>query len=142
MAPVTIMLYPVVIHKDQHSDYGVSVPDLPGCFSAGSTLDEVLENAREAIECHIEGLLLDGETVPIAVDIDCHKNNPQWTEGIWAVVQIDLSKLSVKSKRVNITLPERLLLQMDHYASQHGETRSGFLAQAALEYMSRHVNER
>ena len=47
------MRYPVVIHKDPDSDYGVTVPDLPGCFSAGTTLDEVLVNAREAIECHI-----------------------------------------------------------------------------------------
>jgi predicted RNase H-like HicB family nuclease len=37
------MRYPVVIHKDLDSDYGVTVPDLPGCFSAGTTLDEALE---------------------------------------------------------------------------------------------------
>ena len=34
------MNYPIVIHKDADSDYGVTVPDLPGCFSAGKTLDE------------------------------------------------------------------------------------------------------
>jgi len=50
------MRYPVVIHKDQDSDYGVTVPDLPGCFSAGSTVDEAIDNAVEAIECHVEGL--------------------------------------------------------------------------------------
>ncbi len=44
------MKYSVVIHKDSKSDYGVIVPDLPGCFSAGSTIDEALENAKEAIE--------------------------------------------------------------------------------------------
>ena len=38
------MRYPVVIHKDPESDYGVTVPDLPGCFSAGETLDEALES--------------------------------------------------------------------------------------------------
>lgn len=135
------MLYPVVVHKDHSSDYGVSVPDLPGCFSAGRTLDEALENAKEAIECHIEGLLFDRESVPIAQDIESHKTDPDWAEGIWALIQIDLSKLSGKSKRINITLPERLLTQVDNYVSQHGETRSGFLAQAALEYMSRHASE-
>jgi len=35
------------------------VPDLPGCFSAGATFDEALTEAVEAIECHLEGLLLD-----------------------------------------------------------------------------------
>ena len=135
------MLYPVVVHKDHDSDYGVSVPDLPGCFSAGETLDEAVENIHEAIECHIEGLLLDGEPIPLAKSIEAHRDEPEWAEGIWALVQIDLSKLSGKSRRVNITLPERLLSQIDHYASQHGESRSGLLAQAALEYVSRHVDE-
>ncbi len=53
------MQYPVVIHKDPDSEYGVSVPDLPGCFSAGATFDAALAEAVEAIECHLEGLLLD-----------------------------------------------------------------------------------
>jgi predicted RNase H-like HicB family nuclease len=47
------MRYPVVTHKDPDSDYGVTVPDLPGCFSAGETLDEALNEVVEAIECHI-----------------------------------------------------------------------------------------
>lgn len=51
------MRYPVIIHKDPQSDYGVSVTDLPGCFSAGETLDEALTQVVEAIECHLEGLL-------------------------------------------------------------------------------------
>lgn len=32
--------YPIIIHNDKDSDYGVTVPDLPGCFSAGTTPDE------------------------------------------------------------------------------------------------------
>jgi predicted RNase H-like HicB family nuclease len=68
------MRFPVVIHKDADSDYGVTVPDLPGCFSAGDTIDDALTNAVEAIECHIEGLLLDGETVPHAVAIEHHRS--------------------------------------------------------------------
>ena len=59
------MRYPVIIHKDADSDYGVTVPDLPGFFSAGQTLDEALIEAVEAIDCHIEGLLMDGEPIPL-----------------------------------------------------------------------------
>jgi len=44
------MRYPVVIHKDPESDYGVTGPDLAGCFTAGSTMDEALSEAVEAIE--------------------------------------------------------------------------------------------
>ena len=42
--------YPVVIHKDNNSDYGVTVPDLPGCFSAGSSIEEALQQVKEAVE--------------------------------------------------------------------------------------------
>ena len=44
------MRYPVVIHKDKASDYGVTVPDLPGCFSAGDTMEDALTSVIEAIE--------------------------------------------------------------------------------------------
>lgn len=130
------MRYPIVIHKDSNSDYGVTVPDLPGCFSAGDTIDEALQQAVEAIECHIEGLLLDGEAIPAPHNIEEHQENPDFAGGIWAIVTVDISKLSGKAKRVNITLPERVLALMDEYAAQHGETRSGLIAQAAMEFMA------
>lgn len=40
------MRYPIIIHKDPESDFGITVPDLPGCFSAGSTMEEALQNFR------------------------------------------------------------------------------------------------
>jgi predicted RNase H-like HicB family nuclease len=130
------MRYPVVVHKDPESDYGVTVPDLPGCFSAGETLDEALEEAIEAIECHLEGLLIDGEPIPSARTVEYHQSNPDYLDGVWAIVAIDVTKLSGKTKRVNITLPERVLSLMDKYASEHGETRSGLITQAAIEYIA------
>ncbi|MCZ6678602.1 MAG: type II toxin-antitoxin system HicB family antitoxin [Candidatus Poribacteria bacterium] len=132
------MRYPVVIHKDPDSDYGVTVPDLPGCFTAGDTVDDALTQAVEAIECHIEGLMLDGEPIPPPKNIEFHPNNPDYADGVWALVTIDISKLSGKSRRVNITVPERLLAVVDEYAKRNGETRSGFLAQAALEFIANH----
>jgi predicted RNase H-like HicB family nuclease len=132
------MYFPVVIHKDPTSDYGVTVPDLPGCFSAGETLDEALQQVVEAIECHLEGLLLDGEPIPTPQTIEFHRNNPDYTDGVWAVVAVDFVKLSGKTKRVNITLPERVLTLMDNYASENGESRSGLITQAALEYLAAH----
>jgi predicted RNase H-like HicB family nuclease len=56
--------YVALIHKDHDSDYGVSFPDLPGCVTAGSTRDEAIAMAKEALTLHIEGLLEDGEDVP------------------------------------------------------------------------------
>lgn len=135
------MRYPVVLHKDPDSDYGVTVPDLPGCFSAGKTIDEALMEVVEAIECHIEGLLVDGEMVPAPTSIENHQDNPEYADGVWALVTVDLSRLSGKSIKVDITVPESLLARVDQYAAEQGETRSGVLAQATLEYIAAHALE-
>ena len=132
------MKYSVVIHKDLKSDYSVTVPDLSGCFSAGSTIEGALSMGKEAIECHIEGMLLDGEVIPRLLPIEEHRNNPEYIDGIWGLVEIDINQLSPKSKRVNITLPEYLLNTVDKYAKKHGESRSGLLANAVTEYMESH----
>ncbi len=132
------MRYPVVIHKDRKSDYGVTVPDLPGCFSAGDTMEDALTNAVEAIECHLEGLLLDGDEIPPAQPVDAHVKNKDFAGGTWALVTVDLSKLASKTKRINITMPERVLTLVDEQARREGETRSGLLARAVLEYIGRH----
>ena len=132
------MRFPIVIHKERKSDYGVIVPDLPGCFSAGTTLDEAIENAHEAIECHLEGLLLDGEAIPERRSLELLQKNSDYAGGVWVVVDVDISKLSGKVTRVNITLPERVLAVIDEAARREGESRSGLLARAALEYIENH----
>ena len=88
------MRYPVVIHKDVESAYGVTVPDLPGCFSAGDTLEEAEESAREAIACHLEGLLIDGEPIPARESPETHQANEDYQGGIWVLVNVDVAKLS------------------------------------------------
>ena len=132
------MRYPVVIHKDPDSDYGVTVPDLPGCFSAGETFEDALENAQEAILTHIEGLLLDNDPVPSPMLIEKLRNNIPGKDLIWAIVSVDLSTLSESTRRINITIPERILSKIDSSAKNEGESRSGFLVSAAMEYISRH----
>lgn len=132
------MKYPVVIHKDESSDYGVTVPDLPGCFSAGTSFEEALENAREAILCHLEGCLNDNEAIAEASEILSLRDNPDYRDGVWALVSVDLSELSSKARRVNVTVPESILQQIDHYAQKRGESRSGLLTIAALEYLANH----
>ncbi|RLA42967.1 MAG: hypothetical protein DRR42_22485 [Gammaproteobacteria bacterium] len=131
------MRYPVVIHKDKSSDYGVTVPDLPGCFSAGETMEDAMTQVVEAIECHLEGLLFDGDAIPEAQSVEVHLKNKDFAGGTWALVNVDLSKLASKAKRINITLPERVLALVDEQAKREGESRSGLLARAALEYIGR-----
>jgi predicted RNase H-like HicB family nuclease len=131
------MNYPVVLHKDPDSDYGVTVPDLPGCYSAGKTVDEALAMAKEAIELHLEGLIDEGQPVPAPGSIERHRQNSDYGEGTWAIVAIDPAGLRVNAKRINITVPERILDAIDRFTGERGQTRSGFLVEAATEYMGR-----
>ena len=132
------MQYPIFIHKDEDSIYGVIVPDLPGCYSSGDTVEEAIQNSHEAIECHVEGLLLDNEPLPLKEPIEKHLENPDFAGGLLAIVEVDISKISGKTTRINISLPERFLKQIDEYTHQHGGNRSGFLVDAAMTYMAEH----
>ena len=135
------MQYPIFIHKDKDSDYGVIVPDLPGCFSAGNTIEDAIKNTHEAVVCHLEGLLLDNDPIPLKKPIEQHLDNPEFKGGVLAVVDVDLAQVSGKTTRINVSLPARFLRQIDDYTSQHGGNRSGFLVDAAMSYMAEHQNE-
>jgi predicted RNase H-like HicB family nuclease len=112
--------------------FGVVVPDLPGCFSAGDTLDQALDNANEAIELWLETVIDDGGAVPEPRSITEHRANPEFADWIWAVVDVDFATLSNKVERVNITLPRRILRRIDAAARQAGESRSAYIARRVL----------
>ena len=131
------MNFPIVIHKDKGSGYGVTVPDLPGCFSAGSTLDEALAMAREAIELHLEGLIEEGQAIPEPGSIEHHRGDPRYKGGVWAVVSIAPADIPEKARRINITMPRRVLEAVDRFALAHRQTRSGLLTRAAAAFVGR-----
>ena len=110
------MNYAITIEHEPGKAYGVQVPDLPGCFSAGDTMDEAIDNAKEAVAFHIEGLLDVGEKIPAPRDVEAHSGNPDYAGMIWALVSVDLTSLSGSSKRLNISLPERVLRRIDSAA--------------------------
>ncbi len=87
------MRYPVVIYKDPDSDYGVAAPDFPDCCSAGFSLDEALDNVREAMALCLEDLFLDGNPIPFPKSMDVYRADPHYADGIWATVELDLNEL-------------------------------------------------
>ena len=86
------MTFLVAIHKEPGSSYGVSVPDLPGCVSAGDTADQALLMAAEAIKLHLEGMLDDGLELPEPTDdVELLRNLPDFRDAaFWGAVRIDL----------------------------------------------------
>ena len=129
------MLYPVAVERgDAKHAFGVVVPDLPGCFSAGDTFEEALVNAREAIELHVEGLLDASEPVPVPSQVDALLHDPVLKDFIWAFVEVPTEALDNRIERVNVTFPRRVLHLIDLAAQRHNKTRSAFLAEAALQF--------
>ena len=127
------MLYPVYIHLgDESHAHGASFPDFPGCFTAADRLDDLPKYAQEAVETWFMG---ENKVLPKASAIEHWADNPDYQGGLWMLVDIDVSKLETKSVRINISLPNALLDEIDNYAKAQGATRSGFLAQAAQKAM-------
>lgn len=124
--------YIALIHKDADSDYGVHFPDLPGLVTAGATLDEARAFADEALALHLEGMTEGGEAFPEPSSLEVIMSDAQNRDGVAILVR---AKTKARTLRVNITLPEDALREIDGYAEAHGYTRSGFLAQAAKRLM-------
>jgi len=130
------MFYPIAIEfgDDKHA-YGVTVPDLPGCFSAGDTLDEAIASAKEAITGHIELLVELERDIPPVSTVNELAKKPEYAGYTWALVDIDVTRLLGGSEKINVTLPKSLIDRIDRCVATHPEfkSRSGFLAQVALE---------
>lgn len=118
-----------LIHKDADSDFGVSFPDFPGVITAGTDLDDARAMAEEALTLHIEGMVEDDEVIPEPSTLEEIMSDPDNRSGVAILVSVKTAQ--PKSIRVNVTLPEDVLAQIDQYAEAHGFTRSGLLAQAA-----------
>ena len=113
---------------------GVVVPDLPGCFSAGDTLEDAMIQAEDAITGWIETALDSGQDIPAPSHIEVLRAaHPEFTEWPWALVKVDPAMLDDTLERVNISLPRRVLHRLDARARSAGETRSGFIARMAIE---------
>ena len=122
--------YPAVIDKDPDSDFGVVFPDFPGCVSAGSTLDEAMLGAHEALAGHVALMVADGDELPEPTPLEAVAAERDATTVAITLVPVTLPG---KAQRVNITIDEVLLEEIDAIA----DNRSRFLAEAARAELAR-----
>ena len=122
--------YIAIVHKESKSDFGVSFPDFPGCITAGKNIDEAKDMAQESLALHIQGMLEDGEQLPSPSRLEEIMNDPDYAKAVaYLVVSVpDAKPLTV---RVNVTVPEVTLKQIDAAAKKQGMSRSSFLVHAA-----------
>ncbi len=121
--------YIALIYKEPDSQFGVSFPDLPGCVTAGATLDEARDMAAEALALHLDGLAEDDEPIPESSTLEAVMADPANRDGV--AILVAAPARAAKAVRINITLPEDVLQAIDRHAEANGLSRSGFLAVAA-----------
>lgn len=115
--------YPAIIER-AGSGYSVFFPDLPGCTSAGDTLQEAALAAEEALSGHLAVSAEHGDDVPSPSDLDAVERDPDVEEVARILVRGERPGRAV---RVQISMDEGLLARIDRVA----KNRSGFLAEAA-----------
>ena len=127
------MRYPIAIEPGSETTaFGVVIPDLPGCFSAGDTLDEAVTAAEEAASAWIDAALDDGHPIPAPSTLDIVRDDPAYTGWVISLITVHPSLLDDTTERVNITLSRRVLKRLDSLARAAGTTRSGYIAQLTL----------
>ena len=122
-----------VVHKDEDSAFGVSFPDLPGCFSGAELIDDVLPNACEALELWFE----DATSVAPRRLEDIREAAADELAGGAFIVAVPRIKRTGKLVRANISLDRGMLDAIDRAAAERRLTRSAFLADAARNEIER-----
>ncbi len=77
---------------DQHQAFGVVIPDLPGCYSAGDTWDEALQNTYEAVELWCRTTLEDQGHIPHPRSLAEHQKNPALSDWSWDTIDVPVER--------------------------------------------------
>jgi predicted RNase H-like HicB family nuclease len=128
-------VYFAVFHPEAGGRYSVTFPDVPGAISEGDDFYEAFQNARDALEALLESLVMDGEPLPQARPPEAIVDEAQG-----ALVSAIEAEVESKTVRINVSLGERLLTQIDRAAERSGHTRSGFLVYAARKLLDEEQN--
>ena len=130
--------YISLLHRDDNTgSYGIQFPDFPGCISVGPEFDAAVRTGSEALSFHAAGMVDDGEPVPAPSSLEQIRATASWIDWHDALIAlVPLLPAPEIADRVNVTLPRRLLAQID--AVTHN--RSGFLARAAADALQRRID--
>ncbi len=128
--------YPAIIDRDAGGGFWVTFPDLPGCTSAGDTIEEAMANAEEALAGHIELELERAATLPEPSDLTAIGPDEDGSEVARVLVRADMPGAA---RVLSISLPEGLVARIDRKAELMGYSRSAFLAEGARRMLAAEV---
>ncbi|MDK3016535.1 type II toxin-antitoxin system HicB family antitoxin [Pseudodonghicola flavimaris] len=121
--------YTAIVHRDEDSAYGLTFPDLPGCFAAADSWDAIPAAAAEALDLWFE----DQPDVEPA-SLDEIRRRPEIAEELAqgaVMMPVPYIPADTALARVNISLERGLLRAIDETAKARGMTRSSFIASSA-----------
>lgn len=100
-----LKVFPAIFHQEDDS-YWVEFPDLVGCQSYGSTLEETMGRAQEALGLYLVSLIEDGYEMPIPTDI----THIAARKGIASYVSVDIDnyRRNTRSVRKTLSIPQWL----------------------------------
>lgn len=121
--------YIALVHKDPDSSFGVQFPDVPGCYSAADSMDDLVGNAMEALS-----LWAEDEAMPKARGIEAILTEPDIAHELAAgafLVSVPFAVNDARLVTANISMERGMLKAIDAAAKRRKLTRSAFLTQAA-----------
>ena len=127
--------YIALLRKEKDTAFGVDFPDFPGCVTAGDTAEEARKLAVEALEFHIDGLLEDGEELPRPTSFDDIVEDPLNRDALAFLVGIKDRRPVYR--RVNVSLPQTVLDEIDRFTRTNHLSRSQFLVRASQNELRR-----
>ena len=128
------MKCPVIIHKDEDTGYGVTIPDIPGCFAYGDTQEEAILNIQEAVELYYHGEDISDPPAPSQME-DLLNSDLYTRDSFLYLADIDFAFIAPKTQRINITVPEYKLIRIDRAVKARGISRSAFFVDSAEQYI-------
>jgi predicted RNase H-like HicB family nuclease len=94
------MYFPAAVFIEQGKAYGVTLPDIPGCNTAGDTQEEALANVQEAVELMLD----DAAEKPAPSSLERYKDDPAYQDARWELVDVNFAFMNV---RIVQTLEDR-----------------------------------
>lgn len=127
------MRYPIVIKPgDARHAFAVTVPDIPGCFCDGDTLERAISHAREAITLSLQDIVDAGDPIPRPSTVEELRQRPDYIDRHWAWVDIDMGDLDERLVPIEIKLPQRLVRRVRRFLARTNESLTGFVSRAMV----------
>jgi predicted RNase H-like HicB family nuclease len=121
--------FTAIVHQDGESAYGLTFPDLPGCFAAADDWNAIPAAATEALDLWFEDM---PDVEPSSLDtLRQLETVCEELAGGAVLFSVPYIPADTAVERVNVTIERGLLRAIDETAKSRGMTRSSFLASAA-----------